>query len=145
MHAPVAGSIYLPAKAKNLEPETAYDYDWAFGGAINSHRAESRLLEFTTVTDQAGKLRGRSKTDALGPLIRVDEPNLSNSLGSATVPTQPTDYNYDVLEDGSFLFDDAYSNSPKQAIKDLTNDYTRLSSIVREVGGYARGPRLRRA
>src|SRR5262249_8644257 len=35
---------------------------------------------YTTVTDQAGKQR-RQKTDALGRVMRVDEPNLSGSLG----------------------------------------------------------------
>src|SRR5688500_2415918 len=44
---------------------------------------------FTTVTDQAGKLR-RSMTDAAGRLRRVDEPNVSGSLGSTDVPEQPT-------------------------------------------------------
>jgi len=51
---------------------------------------------FTTVTDQAQKSR-RSVTDALGRLIRVDEPDLSGNLGSTAAPVQPTDYSYDVL------------------------------------------------
>jgi RHS repeat-associated protein len=51
---------------------------------------------FTTVKDQAEKLR-RSKTDALGRLMRVDEPNASGSLGSTSEPYQPTCYEYDVL------------------------------------------------
>jgi len=52
---------------------------------------------FTTVTDQAGKLR-RSMTDAAGRLRRVDEPNVSGSLGSTDVPEQPTSYGYDVFD-----------------------------------------------
>ncbi|HEX3183934.1 MAG TPA: hypothetical protein VHQ94_04015, partial [Pyrinomonadaceae bacterium] len=52
---------------------------------------------FTTVTDQAGKLR-RSMTDAAGRLRRVDEPNASGSLGSTTAPEQPTSYSYDVFD-----------------------------------------------
>jgi YD repeat-containing protein len=51
---------------------------------------------FTTVTDQAGKLR-RSMVDALGRLIRVDEPDGSNNLGSTAAPVQPTSYAYDVF------------------------------------------------
>ena len=51
---------------------------------------------FTTVADQAGKLR-RSKVDGLGRLVRVDEPDGNNSLGSTTSPAQPTSYTYDVL------------------------------------------------
>jgi len=51
-----------------------------------------------TVTDQAGKQR-RSLTDALGRLIRVDEPNgCNNCLGSVSSPSQPTEYLYDVLD-----------------------------------------------
>ncbi|HKO42308.1 MAG TPA: RHS repeat-associated core domain-containing protein [Pyrinomonadaceae bacterium] len=48
---------------------------------------------YTTVTDQAGKQR-RQKTDALGRVVRVDEPNLSGALGSVDAPTQPTYYEY---------------------------------------------------
>ena len=51
---------------------------------------------YTTVTDQAGKVR-RSKVNTLGQLVRVDEPNTSNSLGTIDNPTQPTSYTYDVL------------------------------------------------
>ncbi|MGB2750838.1 MAG: RHS repeat-associated core domain-containing protein [Pyrinomonadaceae bacterium] len=50
----------------------------------------------TTVTDQAGKLR-RSITNALGQLIRVDEPNSSNALGSISSPNQATYYTYNTL------------------------------------------------
>jgi RHS repeat-associated protein len=52
--------------------------------------------EFTTVTDQAGKV-GRSMTDALGRLARVDEPDASGNLGAASSPAQPTSYAYDAL------------------------------------------------
>src|ERR1051326_3449487 len=48
-----------------------------------------------TVTDQASKLR-RSVTNALGELIRVDEPTASG-LGTITSPNQPTIYAYDYL------------------------------------------------
>jgi RHS repeat-associated protein len=50
----------------------------------------------TTVTDQATKVR-RSIVDALGRLIRVDEPNSSGSLGTIDAPAQPTSYTYDPL------------------------------------------------
>lgn len=49
-----------------------------------------------TVEDQAGKLR-RSITDAAGRLIRIDEPNGSNALGSIDTPNQDTVYGYDRL------------------------------------------------
>lgn len=50
----------------------------------------------TTVTDQAGKLR-RSVTNALGQLIRVDEPNDAGQLGTVSSPNQATSYAYDTL------------------------------------------------
>lgn len=52
--------------------------------------------EFTTVTDQAGKVR-RSKVDALGRLVRVDEPTTGNALGTTSSPNQATNYTYSVL------------------------------------------------
>lgn len=53
--------------------------------------------DFTTITDQAGKQR-RQKTDALGRLVRLDEPDSSGSLGTTTSPNQSTSYDYDVLD-----------------------------------------------
>src|SRR5215207_4202321 len=50
----------------------------------------------TTVEDQAGKKR-RSITNALGQLIRVDEPDANDNLGAFDSPYQPTVYGYDVL------------------------------------------------
>jgi RHS repeat-associated protein len=51
---------------------------------------------YTTVTDQAGKLR-RQKVDALGRVIRLDEPTTSG-LGSQSLPNQATSYEYDLLD-----------------------------------------------
>jgi RHS repeat-associated protein len=51
-----------------------------------------------TATDPAGKTR-RSVNDALGRLIRVDEPNSSGNLDSGGSPVQSTDYTYNVLDD----------------------------------------------
>ena len=51
---------------------------------------------YATVADQANKQR-RTITDALGNLVRVDEPNSSGSLGVVTNPVQPTVYSYDIL------------------------------------------------
>lgn len=65
----------------------------SFTGAVTT----SYTAEFTTVTDQAGKLR-RSMMDALGRLVRVDEPNASGSLGPTSSPVQPTSYEYDVFD-----------------------------------------------
>jgi RHS repeat-associated protein len=52
--------------------------------------------EFTTVTDQAGKVR-RSAVNGLGLLARVDEPDGAGNLGAAASPNQPTYYTYDAL------------------------------------------------
>jgi RHS repeat-associated protein len=50
----------------------------------------------STVTDQALKQR-RTITNALGQLIRVDEPDNSGNLGTVASPIQPTNYTYDTL------------------------------------------------
>jgi RHS repeat-associated protein len=50
----------------------------------------------TTGVDQSGK-QGRSVTDALGRLIRVDEPNGAGELGPVNNPNQATYYTYDIL------------------------------------------------
>jgi RHS repeat-associated protein len=49
-----------------------------------------------TVTDQAGKKR-RSVTNALGQLMRVDEPNDAGLLDLNNAPVQSTNYSYDTL------------------------------------------------
>ena len=64
----------------------------ATGAVTTSYSAN-----FNTVTDQAGKVR-RSMVDALGRLVRLDEPDASNNLGSTTAPVQPTSYTYDVFD-----------------------------------------------
>ena len=51
---------------------------------------------YTTITDQAGKVR-RQKVDALGRLIRLDEPTTSG-LGAVGSPNQATSYEYNVLD-----------------------------------------------
>lgn len=51
----------------------------------------------TTVTDQAGKQR-RQKTDVLGRVVRVDEPDSNGQLGDVSSPAQPTIYEYDKLD-----------------------------------------------
>jgi RHS repeat-associated protein len=71
-------------------PATGTNANWT-GSVTTAYEAN-----FTTVTDQAGKLR-RSMVDALGRLIRVDEPDASNSLGTTASPVQPTNYSYNVL------------------------------------------------
>ena len=50
-----------------------------------------------TVTDPGGKKR-RSITNALGQLVRVDEPNEAGNLGTISAPAQPTVYTFDTLD-----------------------------------------------
>lgn len=53
--------------------------------------------EYTTVTDQAGRVR-RTRVDALGRLVRVDESSdANNTLGGYDSPSQATSYVYDDL------------------------------------------------
>lgn len=76
----------------------------------------------TILTDEAGKKR-RTVKDGLGQLIRVDEPDGNNNLGSINSPIQPTNYSYDargnltqILQGGqtrSFVYDSL--NRLKQA------------------------------
>jgi RHS repeat-associated protein len=48
---------------------------------------------YTTATDASGR-RARSITNALGQLIRIDEPTGNNDLGLIGSPNQPTFYKY---------------------------------------------------
>ncbi len=71
----------------------------AFGGSNTASTGIVRTdidANATTVADQASKLR-RSITNGLGQLVRVDEPNSSNALGTVASPNQATSYAYDVL------------------------------------------------
>jgi len=68
------------------------------GASVSSGKFTTEYdAEFTTVTDQAGKKR-RSRVDALGRLIRVDEPDALGNLGGTAAPFQPTDYDYNALD-----------------------------------------------
>lgn len=51
---------------------------------------------YTTITDQAGKVR-RQKVDALGHIVRLDEPTTSG-LGTVGSPNQATYYYYNALD-----------------------------------------------
>ncbi|HQU81826.1 MAG TPA: RHS repeat-associated core domain-containing protein [Pyrinomonadaceae bacterium] len=88
-----------------------------------------------TVTDQAGRQR-RSITNALGQLVRVDEPNDAGQMGTADAPTQPTYYGYDILSNlrtvnqgvqtRSFVYDSLSrlksANNPESGIIDYNYD-----------------------
>jgi len=55
---------------------------------------------YTTVTEQSGKHR-RQKADALGRVVRLDEPtttgDVTTALGATTSPNQATFFDYDIL------------------------------------------------
>ena len=69
---------------------------WGTNSSSTGTISTTYNANFTTVADQAGKLR-RSMVDGLGRLVRVDEPDASNNLGSFTSPIQPTTYGYDAF------------------------------------------------
>jgi RHS repeat-associated protein len=106
--------------------------------------------EFTTVTDQAGKVR-RSRTNGLGQLARVDEPTASG-LGTTSSPNQPTNYTYDALsnlvrvEQGSqnryFMYDSLSrlrrARNPEQ---DNSNSTLDLSDPVTSISQWSMGYR----
>lgn len=66
------------------------------GGTFTGSITTSYEDEYTTVTDQVGKLR-RSRINAIGQVVRIDEPNASNQLGTPSSPNQSTSYQYDVF------------------------------------------------
>ena len=76
---------------------------------------------YTTTTDQAGKVR-RQKVDALGRLIRLDEPT-SSGLGTTTSPNQATSYQYDALDNLARITQGAQNRYFK---------YDSLSRLIRE-------------
>jgi RHS repeat-associated protein len=90
---------------------------------------------YTTVTDQAGKVR-RQKLDALGRVIRLDEPTTSG-LGSTSSPNQATNYTYDVLDnlvrinqggqDRYFKFDSLSRLIRERQVEQITNSSYDLS------------------
>jgi RHS repeat-associated protein len=68
------------------------------GASVSSGKFTTEYdAEFTAVTDQAGKRR-RSRVDALGRLVRVDEPDALGNLGGTSAPFQPTNYAYNALD-----------------------------------------------
>jgi RHS repeat-associated protein len=70
---------------------------WSTNATTTGTVLTSYDANFTTVLDQAGKLR-RSMIDGLGRLARVDEPDSSNNLGSTAGPVQSSSYDYDPLD-----------------------------------------------
>ena len=76
---------------------------------------------YTTLTDQANKTR-RQKIDALGRVIRLDEPT-SSGLGTTSSPNQATSYDYDVLDNLVHI---------DQGSQDRYFKYDSLSRLIRE-------------
>lgn len=76
---------------------------------------------YTTFTNQAGKVR-RQKVDALGRVIRLDEPTASG-LGSVSSPNQKTEYFYDALNNLVRIY---------QGDQNRYYKYDSLSRLIRE-------------
>lgn len=101
---------------------------WATNAASTGAVTTAYDAMFSTVTDQASKVR-RSKVDALGRLVRADEPDTGNSLGSQAAPTQATSYQYDSIGNLTFVF---------QGTQTRSFNYTslsRLSQAINPEGG----------
>ncbi|MCW5968344.1 MAG: RHS repeat protein [Blastocatellales bacterium] len=85
---------------RTIEIETfigaALPSPWASNTVSSGKVTTEYDAEHTKVTDQAGKVR-RSRVDALGRLVRVDEPDGGGNLGTVTSPAQPTNYTYNAL------------------------------------------------
>lgn len=82
---------------------------------------------YVTVTDQAGKQR-RQLTDALGRIVRVDEPDvITNNLGAVDSPTQPTSYEYDGNDNLSKVI-----QTDGTAVQERKFKYDSLSRLTRE-------------
>lgn len=100
---------------------------WGNNSASTGTTSTITDAEFSTVTDQAGKVR-RSVINGLGRLIRVDEPT-ANGLGATNAPTQPTHYEYDALGNLRRVTQDANVAQPQQAPRVFNYDsLSRLSS-----------------
>ncbi|MEP7147804.1 MAG: RHS repeat-associated core domain-containing protein [Acidobacteriota bacterium] len=69
---------------------------WGTNANSTGLSVEEEDANAETTTDEAGKIR-RTLTDALGRMIRVDEPDANGNLGSNNSPNQPTNYSFDVL------------------------------------------------
>jgi len=82
---------------------------------------------FSTLTDQAAKSR-RHKTDALGRLVRLDEPDASGSLGSTASPALPTSYEYDALNNLVHII----QAGPNSVTQNRYFKFDSLSRLIRE-------------
>jgi RHS repeat-associated protein len=106
---PETGILRVGAKVSNpYRPNAGEQPIWttelsdALGRSIKTITPDGAIFKteysgnLTTVTDQAGKKR-RSVTNALGQLMRVDEPDDAGLLDVNNAPVQSTNYSYDTL------------------------------------------------
>jgi RHS repeat-associated protein len=101
-------SLSDPINPSNIWTTNSYDPlgrvisvtspDGAMVTAAYGQGTNALLATVVSVTDQAGRSK-RSFGDALGRLVRVDEPDKdSGALGSIDSPIQSTSYSYDALD-----------------------------------------------
>jgi RHS repeat-associated protein len=114
-----AGRIYKVKTADGAEVETFYSL--ATTGA--------NIGTVVTVEDQANKPR-RSLTNALGQLVRVDEPNDSSQLGAIDAPNQPTYYVYDTLNNLTTVKQGGTFAQPEQVRSFVYDSLSRLKSAT---------------
>lgn len=96
-------------------------------------RAGTAAVEW--VSRQAGKMR-RSVTNALGHLIRVDEPTTgSDPLGPVSTPNQPTYYEYDTLNNLTKVKQGGTFENPQQQRSFTYDALSRLQSASNPESG----------
>ncbi|MBK9529328.1 MAG: RHS repeat-associated core domain-containing protein [Acidobacteria bacterium] len=93
----------------------------------------SQIGSVVTVKDQALKER-RSVTNALGQLIRVDEPTTAG-LGAIDTPNQPTYYVYDTLNNLTTVKQGGTFASPVQTRSFVYDSLARLKSATNPESG----------
>jgi RHS repeat-associated protein len=81
---------------------------------------------YTTITDQAGKQR-RQQVDALGRIVRVDEPDASGNLGA-----QPTYYDYDTQGNLIHITQGPDPSDPNHTLQHRYFKYDALSRLTYE-------------
>jgi len=92
-----AGRVVSLKSYSGFLPPSPWQYGGQSNGVSSGEIVTSYAREFLTQTDQAGKQK-RTWMDAMGRVVRVDEPNTAGQLGTLNDPTQATYYTYDALD-----------------------------------------------
>lgn len=131
---PYRGTLSSPVNPLNYWMTNAYDAlsrvtSMTFSDGMNSWSVQTAYQgASTTVTDQALK-RKRQMVDALGRIVRVDEPDGNGNLDTADAPV--TTYDYDVL--GNLVHTKQGSNTAQPQNRYFKYDALSRITFVRQV------------